>query len=183
MSARPDETARADAAGEWIRRLGLAPHPEGGHFRESYRSNERLQAGALPARFDGPRATATAIVFLLCAGECSRFHRLRADEVWHFYDGGPLLLHLLHAGGALESIRLGRSPERGERLQAVVPHGVWFGAEPAPGSPYTLAGCTVAPGFEYGDFELGRRGRLVADFPAHRELIERLTPPEEERSR
>lgn len=136
----------------------------------------------MPPRFAGSRATGTAIVFLLRAGECSRIHRLRADEMWHFYEGGPLLLHLLHDGGALESIRLGRALERGERLQAVVPHGVWFGAEPAPGSPFALAGCTVAPGFEYEDFELGRRDRLLADFPAQRTLIERLTPPVEERS-
>jgi predicted cupin superfamily sugar epimerase len=161
----------------WIRRLRLEPHPEGGHFRESYRAGESLAPGALPPRFTGARATGTAIFYLLRAGERSRLHRLHADEVWHFYDGGPLVLHLFGPGGGYESQVLGRDVERGERLQIVVPHGVWFGGEPAPGSAFSLAGCTVAPGFDYRDFQLGRRDALIASFPAHRALIEHMTDP------
>ena len=162
-------------AAHWIRALGLAVHPEGGYYRELWRSAESVAQAALPPRFDGPRALGTAIVYLLPSGDCSRLHRLRADEVWHLYDGGPLHLHLLHAGGGGEQIALGRDVERGEQLQAVVPHGTWFGAEVAAGAKYALMGCTVAPGFDFADFELGSREALLAEYPAQREWVERLT--------
>lgn len=160
-------------ADDWVRTLALAPHPEGGHFRETYRAGEA--ASGLPERFGGPRAMATAIVYLLRAGEHSRLHRLRADEVWHHYAGGALHLHLFEPGGAYRRLVLGHDPGRGEVLQAVVPHGCWFGAEPADGAGFALAGCTCAPGFEYGDFELGAREDLLARFPAQHALVERLT--------
>ncbi len=162
-------------AAYWIRALGLAPHPEGGFFRETWRATEIVAADALPARFAGARSLGTAIAYLLPGGGRSRLHRLRADEVWHLYEGGPLELHLLVAGGGHERIVLGRDVERGERLQAVVPHGTWFGAEAPAGTPYALVGCTVAPGFEFADFELGSREALLAQYPAARECIERLT--------
>jgi uncharacterized protein len=158
----------------WSRTLGLAPHPEGGAFRETWRAAE--SATGLPGRFGGPRALGTAIHYLLRAGERSRLHRLRADEVWHFYDGGPLQLHLLDPGSGYRRLVLGRDPARGELLQCVVPNGCWFGAEPADGTDFSLVGCTCAPGFEYGDFELGSRGELLARFPEQRALVERLTP-------
>jgi len=157
----------------WVRTLALEPHPEGGHFRETYRADE--STGDLPERFGGPRALATAIFYLLRAGERSRLHRLRADEVWHFHDGGPLHLHLFGPAGEYRRLALGRDPSRGETLQAVVPHGSWFGAEPGEGAEFALVGCTCAPGFEYGDFELGARVDLLARFPAQRALVERLT--------
>jgi predicted cupin superfamily sugar epimerase len=163
-------------AERWIRALELSPHPEGGFFRETWRASEVAGAAALPGRFAGPRAFGTAILYLLPAGARSRLHRLRADEVWHFHDGGPLHLHLLTPGKGHERIVLGRELERGERVQAVVPHGTWFGAE-APGEP-ALAGCTLAPGFDYSDFELGSRAALLAEFPREREWIERLTDAE-----
>lgn len=157
----------------WVRTLGLAPHPEGGCFRETWRSAETAEG--LPERFGGPRSLGTSILYLLRAGEHSRLHRLRADEVWHFHDGGPLHLHLLEPATGYRRLTLGRDPERGERWQAVVPAGSWFGAEPAEGAPFSLAGCTCAPGFEYGDFDLGVRRELLARFPAERALVERLT--------
>jgi predicted cupin superfamily sugar epimerase len=162
-------------AAHWIRVLGLSPHPEGGHYRETWRSPETVAKAALPGRFDGPRALGTAIVYLLPAGETSMLHRLRADEVWHLYDGGPLHLHLLHPDKGHERIVLGRDVERGEVLQAVVPHGTWFGAETPAGTDFALVGCTVAPGFEFTDFELGSRRALLAEFPAQRDWIVRLT--------
>lgn len=157
----------------WVRTLGLAPHPEGGFFRETWRSAETAEG--LPARFGGPRALGTSILYLLRAGERSRLHRLRADEVWHFHEGGPLHLHLFGPAEGYRRLALGRDPERGERLQAVVPAGAWFGAEPAEGAAFALVGCTCAPGFEYGDFELGTREDLLARFPADRALVEHLT--------
>lgn len=163
------------AAAEWIARLGLRPHPEGGAFAETYRAADRLATDCLPARFAGPRCASTAIVFLLRAGEVSRLHRLRSDEVWHFYAGGGLRVYALLPGGELRTHRLGSDPRRGEVFQAVVPHGAWFGAALDPDSAYALVGCTVAPGFDFADFELGRRAALLGQFPQHRELIERLT--------
>jgi len=158
----------------WTRTLGLGPHPEGGHFRETWRAAE--SATGLPARFEGARALGTAIHYLLRAGERSRLHRLLADEAWHFYDGGPLQLHLFDPASGYRRLVLGRDPSRGELLQCVVPNGTWFGAEPAAGTDYSLVGCTCAPGFEYGDFELGSREQLLARFPEQRALVERLTP-------
>ena len=161
-------------AAYWIEALALAPHPEGGWFRETWRSPETLDAG-LPARFGGGRALATAIVYLLPAGAHSRLHRLRADEVWHLYDGGPLHLHQLAPERGHVRLTLGLDVRRGESPQAIVPHGTWFGAEVADGAAFALAGCTVAPGFSFEDFELGSRATLLAQYPAGRACIERLT--------
>jgi hypothetical protein len=152
-----------------VRSLGLSPHPEGGWFRETYRSLERLPASALPSRFPGERSLATTILYLLAAGERSRFHRLRADESWWHHEGGAMLLHLLGPGGAR---RLVVGPER---PQVVVPHGTWFAAEPASGSGYSLVGCGTTPGFEYDDLELAERDALAAEFPSERELVARFT--------
>lgn len=168
----------ADAAA-WIDALGLAPHPEGGFFRETWRAGEAVQRAGLPARFGAPRALGTAIVYLLREGDHSRLHRLHADEVWHLYDGGPLHLHVLDGAAGYRRLVLGRDVTRGESPQCVVPHGAWFGAEPAAGARFVLAGCTVTPGFEYEDFELGERDALLAAFPAHRALVERLTAAKE----
>jgi predicted cupin superfamily sugar epimerase len=161
-----------DARG-WIDALGLTPHPEGGWFRETYRSAESI--AHLPARFDGPRACSTAIYFLLARGERSALHRLRSDELWHAYDGGPLVVTVLHDDGRLEEHRLGLDVARGESPQVVVPAGRWFGARLADGAAYALVGCTVAPGFDFADFELASRRALTARFPQHRDAVERLT--------
>ena len=142
-----------------VRRLDLQPHPEGGYFRETFRSPLRL---TLP---DGrTRAASTAIHFLLPAGTWSTWHRVRSDEVWHHYDGAPLRLYRL----GLDPVRLDRGTP-----QAVVPAGVWQAAEPEGGS--ALCGCTVAPGFEFADFSLGSASSLAAEFPAEAELIRRLS--------
>jgi uncharacterized protein len=140
-----------------IRRLGLIPHPEGGYYRETFKSASTL---ALP---DGRRRRAsTAIHFLLPAGTCSTWHRLCSDEIWHYYDGGRLHLYRLGIG----EIVLDRSTP-----QAVVPAGTWQAAEP---EDSVLCGCTVAPGFEFEDFELGRVDRLLSEFPGEEALIRRL---------
>jgi predicted cupin superfamily sugar epimerase len=161
-------------AEHWIETLGLVAHPEGGFFRETYRSAVTIEAGALPGHFGGPRAIATAIYYLLKGDQRSVLHRLRADEVWHFYFGSSLTLHLIHPGGRASRAHVG--PGRGEQeFQTIVPAGCWFGAEVDNRQGYTLAGCTVAPGFSIDDFELGSRSRLLAEYPEHRALIERLT--------
>jgi predicted cupin superfamily sugar epimerase len=162
------------AAEARARALGLAPHPEGGWFRETYRSSERLAAALLPARFGGDRALSTSILYLLGAGERSRFHRLRADEVWSHHEGGVLHLHLLEPEGP-RVLELGPATP-----QQVIGHGTWFAAEPAPGTEYVLVGCHVAPGFEFEDLEMATRAALLAQHPAHHDLVVRFTPEVED---
>lgn len=163
------------SAAELIQALELQPHPEGGWYRETYRAAEILPPSGLPARFDGPRAVATAIYFLLTADSFSALHRIRSDELWHFYAGSTLSLHLLTPAGEHRLLNLGADVARGETFQAAVPAGCWFGAEVTEPGGFALVGCTVAPGFDFADFELGERAALFSSFPAHRALIARLT--------
>ena len=140
--------------------LDLAPHPEGGFYRETFRA-------------PGPRAASTAIYFLLPAGTFSAFHRIRSDEVWHHYDGDPLELHVVD-GDRHERVVLGRDLASGERPQHVVPAGAWQAAIPL-GTRWTLCGCTVAPGFDFAEFELPGRDVLLAQLPGHEALVRRFT--------
>jgi uncharacterized protein len=158
----------------WIRTLELTGHPEGGFYREVYRSPERIAGAHLPGRFSGDRALSTAIYFLLRGCDQSALHRLRADEVWHFYGGSPLTLHMLTSTAEPSTVHLGPRPERGETFQAVVKAGSWFGATVDDPASFSLVGCTVAPGFGFEDFELGDRMALLGLYPQHRLLIERL---------
>lgn len=145
-------------AADIIRRLDLLPHPEGGYYRETFRSALVLD---LP---DGRhRPAATAIYFLLPAGTWSGWHRVASDEVWHHYAGGALRLHLLGRG----TVRLDD-----DEPQQVVPAGVWQAAEPERDA--VLCGCTVAPGFDFADFELGTAERLLAEYPDQEAIIRRL---------
>lgn len=155
--------------------LELQPHPEGGWYREVYRSADRFAPSSLPERYLGSRAYVSTIYFLLQAGEVSCFHRLRSDEVWHFYDGSPLTLHLLHPDGTAATVRLGKAPHKGEQFILGVPRGTWMAAEVNPGGKYSLAGCTVAPGFDFADFELGSFEELVSGFPGYSDIITKLT--------
>lgn len=164
-------------AAYWIRALGLRPHPEGGYFAETYRSAESVPRAALPERYDGDRPFSTAIHFLLSADQVSMFHRLRSDEIWHFHAGSAAVVHVIEPDGTLVQHRLGPEPGNGDRFQVVVPAGRWFGATVDDPESFVLVGCTVAPGFSYDDFELGDRSTLVAAYPRHRALIERLTRP------
>jgi hypothetical protein len=121
------------------------------------------------------RSFSTAIFFLLAGEDFSAFHRIKQDEIWHFYDGATLVVHVIDPQGAYTALKLGRDADRGEALQAIVPAGCVFGAALADTRAYALAGCTVAPGFDFADFELGERVRLLRAYPQHRRLIEELT--------
>ncbi|MBN1671228.1 MAG: cupin domain-containing protein [Kiritimatiellae bacterium] len=173
MSTEAHSTPRT--AEYWIDRLRLSRHPEGGYFRETYRSTETISPAALPHRYGGRRSISTAIYYLLTDGECSGLHRVKSDEVWHFYAGSPLTLHIINERGDYAQIALGASPDRGETLQATVKAGCWFGATVDPPQAYALAGCTVAPGFDFADFQLAHRQDLLQLYPEHRAIIERLT--------
>jgi predicted cupin superfamily sugar epimerase len=161
-------------ARELITRLGLAPHPERGHYVETYRA--QLQLGGLP--HGAPRAASTAIYFLVTRAQPTTYlHRLRSDEVFHLYEGGPLDVLLLRDGGPGAVARLGLDVAAGERPQIVIPTGTWFAVELAAEATHCLFGCTVAPGFDFADFELAQGPELAARFPVHAARIARMTRP------
>jgi len=162
-------------ADDYIRALKLQPHPEGGWYRESYRSAESIPQDALPERFPGPRRFATAIYFLLTSDSCSALHRIKSDELWHFHAGSALTLHLFDPDADYRALLLGPDPRSGESFQALAPAGCWFGATVEQPESFALVGCTVAPGFDFADFELGERAALLREYPSQRRLIERLT--------
>ena len=158
----------------WVSAFKMQPHPEGGYFAEMYRSAEVIPQSGLPKRFSGPRSFGTAIYFLLESHHFSALHRIQSDEIWHFYAGGPLNVYIITPDGELSIIRLGNNPEQGEVFQAVVSAGCWFGSRPVPGTDYVLVGCTVAPGFDFADFELAKREEMRQLFPQHAGLISEL---------
>jgi hypothetical protein len=162
-------------ADEIKRLLKLEPlESEGGFFAETYRSRETLAAHALPG-LAAPRALATAIYYLLEPGTFSALHRLRADEIYHFYLGDPVEMLLLEPDGRGSVLRLGSDLGAGLRPQAAVPAGVWQGSRLVSGGSWALLGTTMAPGYDDADFELGSRAELVARWPDFREMIETLT--------
>jgi predicted cupin superfamily sugar epimerase len=165
------KTAPFAGAQDLIDRLGLLPHPEGGFYRETYRAPGSVRVSG----FSGPRNISTAIYYLLAAGDRSMLHRIKSDEAWHFYAGDPLLVVEISPAGALNQTRLGNNVAQGETPQHIVPAGHRFGACPAEGSAYSLVGCTVAPGFDFADFEVSSRAALIAAFPQHANWIGRLT--------
>jgi hypothetical protein len=162
----------AARAREIVERLGLGPHPERGFFVETHRAETAVTA----ATHGGPRAAATAIYFLVTAEAPSTYlHRLRSDEVFHLYEGGPLEILRLYPDGRSDVARLGLDLAAEERPQIVIPAGTWFGTELAPGAAYCLVGCTVAPGFEFSDFDLAQGPELAARYPAVAARIARMS--------
>jgi uncharacterized protein len=134
-------------AADVIRLLDLKPHPEGGHFRETFRDGRKV---------DGARAASTAIYFLLARGERSHWHRVDATEIWHWHAGAPLKLEIAAASGSRETLTLGGDLGAGQRPQAVLPAHAWQAAQSL--GEWSLVGCTVAPGFEFAKFELAPKG-------------------------
>ncbi|WP_017522511.1 cupin domain-containing protein [Pusillimonas noertemannii] len=164
-----------------VTQFGLQPHPEGGYYRETYRSAQGVTVQA------GRRAASTAIYYLLEDNDYSAWHRIASDELWHFYAGQALDIHVLDENGGLLTHRLGDPlREAGCTFQAVVPAGRWFAAElasralrapgQAAGDAFALVGCTVAPGFEFSEFELADPQALIRQHLEHAGLIRRLAP-------
>ena len=155
--------------------LELEAHPEGGYFRQVYLADQRVDHPGIPPDLPRERATATAIYFLLGPGEFSAFHRIRwTDEVWHFYAGAPVEQHVIHPDGRYERWILGGDLQSAPPL-AVVPAGALQAARVVPGGEWSLVGCTVAPGFDYADFELPTAAELIAAYPRHEAIIRELT--------
>jgi uncharacterized protein len=152
-----------ESATNWIDRLELSSHPEGGFYKETYRSAESFDGSALPGRFGGNRNFSTAIYFLLRSTDKSHFHKIKSDELWHFYAGSSLTIFIL-------------KDDRGNcSFQVLVPANSWFGAMVDEPDSFVLAGCTVSPGFDFRDFEMAQRSTLLAQYPNHESIIKMLT--------
>ena len=164
-----------DAIESIIQKLNLAPHPEGGYYRETYRSTLEIDPAGLEKRYSGKRNCSTCIYFLLTSDSFSSFHRIKQDEIWHFYKGNPILLHLISPSGDYSNVTIGNNLEAGHLPQFVVPGGYWFAASTIGKNGYSLVGCTVSPGFDFDDFELGGRKELISKFPQHHDIIKMFT--------
>ncbi|MBK7434294.1 MAG: cupin domain-containing protein [Chitinophagaceae bacterium] len=166
-----------NSAAELIEQFNLLPHPEGGWYRENYKSSESISREALPERFTGNRAFSTAIYFLLEQGDFSAFHRLKSDECWHFYEGDPLEIFVIEPDGKLEITILGNHLTEGAVYQYVVPANCWFASRPAKESRFCFVGCTVAPGFDFADFEMAVAEGLSLDNESDLRLVRALCRP------
>jgi len=160
-------------ASSYIKRLQLIKHPEGGYFREVYRSGEMILPEYLPKRYKAPRNFSTSIYFLLEGNQFSAFHFLQSDELWHFYDGSSVLLYVIDQKGNLSVQKLGKGED--SNFQITIQKKNWFAAEVENKKSFSLFGCTVSPGFEFDDFKLGKRNELIKKFPRHKNIISRLT--------
>lgn len=139
----------------------MTPHPEGGFYSETYRCGESLRIAD-----QGDRSLGTSIYFLLPRGDVSHFHRLRSDEIWHFHQGDPVTVVMIKPNGSVQKVVVGPVAKGGARPQLLIPKGTWFGAihENEHHHGYTLVGCTVTPGFDFSDFEMATRARLLDEF-------------------
>ena len=164
-----------DKQAEYLKHsLGLSKLPgEGGYYKETYRSDKII---VLPSEFDdGERSISTSIYYLLDGSQFSAFHRLKSDEIWHFYSGSSITLYIIDKMGNLSEAKLGGNIEKGELFQVIVNSGSWFAGAVNDKSSYALVGCTLSPAFDYLDFELGERKKLIETYPQHRSIIEKFT--------
>lgn len=153
----------------------LLPHPEGGYYKELYRSKGTISAQELAPEFNGVRNYCTSIYFLLTSANFSGFHRIKQDEVWHYYNGSPLTVHVIDADGVYTAHQVGFNLEQNLSPQLVVPAGCWFASSVDATESYAFVGCTVAPGFDFEDFELADRESLIKEYPKHTDIIRALT--------
>ena len=160
---------------EIVKLLKLIPHPEGGYYREVYRSGEILNRKALPSRYKGDRPLSTSIYYMLIGEQISHFHRLKSDEIWHFNTGTTIILHLLDEKSGYQKINLGNNLHLNERPQCIIKQGIYFSAELTDKNSFALIGCTVAPGFDFDDFEFANVESLIKLFPDLTDLIKRLS--------
>lgn len=159
----------------WIDHLKLSKHPEGGYFKEVYRSNEFVNIKSLPDRYTSFRSFSTSIYFLLKSDEFSAFHRLKSDEIWHFYEGSSIVIFAISPDGTLSKTYVGNNCDKGERFQLLIPKGFWFAAIVNALDSFSLVGCTVSPGFDFEDFEMGKKSDLEKKFPQHKKIISKYT--------
>lgn len=153
-----------------IKKLDLVPHEEGGYFRVTYESKQQIE---IPG-YNGKRRIGNAIYYLMTGDKVNPFHRLKSDELWHFYSGSPFTLYTIDPNGKLSKIPMGQDIRAGQTVQAVMESGTWFGGELDDPNSYCLIGCTVGPGFDLLDFEIGNRDILLKQYPEHKSVIERI---------
>ncbi|TCP29615.1 hypothetical protein EV207_10969 [Scopulibacillus darangshiensis] len=158
----------------WVSKLGLTPHPEGGYYKETFKSREVISDKELDVDFTGNRKLYTSIYFLLTSNDVSHFHRLKSDELWYFHGGSPLSIHVIHENGQYDEIKLGINLEKGEVPQALVPKNSIFGSSVMEKDTYSLVGCMVSPGFDFQDFELFTQDELLLKYPGHKDIIMKL---------
>lgn len=159
----------------WIKKLRLQSHPEGGFYREIYRSPVEISCDGLPVKYNNSRNTSTSIYFLLKSDDFSSLHRLKSDEIWYYHVGNPVTIYLIDTSGNLEEKHLGPDLDAGQQLQVIIPAGTIFGADIFGDSDFSLVGCVVTPGFDFMDFELLQRNDLLLTYPQHTQLITKLT--------
>ena len=162
------------SADYFISKLCLQKHPEGGYFKEIYRSEEEINSNAFSGNFDGKRNISTSIYFLLKSDDFSSFHKIKSDEIWHFYHGSPITIFVI-INGKIEKLLLGDNPDNGESFQQIVPKNSWFAACVNKPDSFSLVGCTVAPGFDFSDFSLATRKELLESYPSLHEIINKFT--------
>ena len=158
-----------------VEALGLQAHPEGGFYKETYRSKGSISKEELGGDYKGSRNYSTSIYFLLTSENFSAFHKIKQDEIWHFYDGSPIRLHMIDPLGNYSMQLIGRDLGNGELPQFIVPGGYWFASEVSESDSFSFTGCTVAPGFSFEDFELPSRNELSKLYPQHKAIIKSLT--------
>jgi len=157
-----------------VKKLQLLPHPEGGFYRETYRIAEEITIKFNEKASPVKRNISTCIYFMLTSDSFSAFHRIKQDEIWHFYRGSALKLYMISPAGELSVVKIGNDILNDEIPQFVVPAGYWFAAEVAENNAFSLVGCTVAPGFDFSDFELADKKSLCVSFPNHESIISKL---------
>lgn len=158
-----------------IKKLNLQPHPEGGYYREIYRSVGEISEASLGVDYSGKRNYSTSIYFLLTSDKFSAFHRIKQDEIWHFYDGSPVRIHMISKKGKYSNVVVGRELDNDKVPQYVVKGGDWFVAEVVEDESFSFVGCTVSPGFDFQDFEMPSRKELVELFPDLERVITEFT--------
>ena len=168
-------SAQSIKADEIIKLLNLLPHSEGGYYNEIYRNSESISKGGLPERYNESRNILTSIYFLLKGNDISKFHILKSDEIWYFHSGSPVIIHKISLDGKYEKVIAGLDVLSGEKPQVILNYDTWFGAELLDKESYALVSCAVAPGFDFKDFKLADKIELLSKYPAHSEIINRLT--------
>lgn len=158
----------------WVTKLGLNPHPEGGYYKSTYASGEYISDKELSVNFEGERKLFTSIYFLLTSEDVSHFHRLKSDELWYFHGGSSLSVHVIDENGEYQELKLGLNLDQGEVPQVLVKKNSIFGSSVKENDTYSLVGCMVSPGFEFQDFELFTQAELLEKFPQHEEIIMKL---------
>ena len=163
-------------ANYWIKTLDLKPHPEGGYYKETYRSNIKVGARELPVGYDAERRLVTSIYYLLKAGQVSRFHRLKSDEIWYFHLGATVKIVMIDPDGHKHTQYIGKNLDKADKLQCLIPANHLFAAELIGKEEFGLFGCVVSPGFEFTDYEQFESDDLMQIYPKHSDLIKKYCP-------